>query len=96
MENGGKLTSEEFKKIESLVQQAVSASNKKTAKPFIDRLNFMKNTLNIQPYEKNVFSELVSYVTAASGQVRDKQHWMNFVSQSLYKLEPLPKEGEPQ
>lgn len=96
MGNGGKLTSEEFKEIESLVQKAVSTSNKKSAKPFIDRLNFMKNTVNIQPYERIVFGELVSYTTAASGQVRDKQHWMNAVNQSLYKLEPLPEEGEPQ
>ena len=96
MGNGGKLTSGEFDKIESLVQQAVNANNKKEAKPFIDRLNFMKNTMNMQPYERIVFGELVSYTTTASGQVRDKQHWLNAVNQSLYKLKPLYGEGDPQ
>ncbi|WP_369283973.1 hypothetical protein [Oscillibacter sp. GMB15532] len=96
MGNGEKLTTEEFEKIESLVQRAVNASNKKEAKPFIDRLNFMKNTLTMQPYERIVYSELVSYTTAASGQVRDKQHWLNAVNQSLYKLKPLYGEGDPQ
>lgn len=96
MGNGEKLTNEEFEKIESLVQRAVNASNKKEAKPFIDRLSFMKNTLNMQPYKRIVFGELVSYTTAASGQVRDKQHWLNAVNQSLYKLQPFPGEGEPQ
>lgn len=96
MGNGGKLTSEEFEKIESLVQQAVNANNKKEAKPFRDRLNFMKNALTMQPYERIVFSELVAYTTAASGQVRDKQHWLNAVNQSLYKLKPLYEEGKPQ
>lgn len=94
MGNGGKLTSEEFEKIESLVQQAVNAVNKKEAKPLIDRLNFMKNTLSMQPYERIVFGELISYTSAASGQVRDKQHWINAINQSLYKLKPLSGEGE--
>lgn len=96
MGNGEKLTTEEFEKIESLVQRAVNASNKKESKAFIDRLNFMKNTLNMQPYERIVFGEIVSYTTAASGQVRNKQHWLNAVNQSLYKLKPFPGEGESQ
>lgn len=88
MGNEEKLTGKEFEEIKMLVDKATIASNKKTAEPFINRLDFMRRTLTIEPYKRIVFAELVSYVSAASGQVRDKEHWMNAVNQSLFKLEP--------
>jgi hypothetical protein len=51
----------------------------------------MQKTLDIEVYKKNVLRELVSYVNTASGQIRDKEHWMAAVTQSLYKLKPLFK-----
>ena len=84
----GKLTDEEFEEIKILVNKAVDASNKKSAEPFIKRLDFMQKTLYIEAYKKNVLGELVSYVKTASGQVSNKEHWMDAVTQSLYKLEP--------
>ncbi|MNI42551.1 hypothetical protein D3C73_968500 [compost metagenome] len=89
MGNEGKLTVKEFEEIKMLADKAVDASNKKLAEPFIKRLDFMQRTLNIEQYKKYVFGELVSCVKAASGQVKDKGHWLDAVTQSLYKLEPL-------
>ena len=54
----------------------------------------MKRTLNIEPYKRIVFGELVSYASAASGQVRDKKHWMDAVNQSLFKLKPSSEDME--
>lgn len=48
----------------------------------------MKRTLGIEPYKRIVLAELVSCVSATSGRVRDKGHWMGAVNQSLFKLEP--------
>lgn len=91
----GKLTFEEFKEIESLVNKAVNAWNKKDAEPHIKRLTFMRNILNIEPYKSVVLGELIAHATSASGQVRDKNHWLDAVNQSLYKLEPSTNnEGE--
>lgn len=88
MRNGGQLTGKEFEEIKMLAYKVVSANNKKSAEPFVNRLDFMQRTLDIEPYKRNVLAELVSYVSAASGRVRDKEHWMSAVNQSLFKLEP--------
>ena len=84
----GKLTIIEFEEIMALVEKALYASNKKSAEQYIKRLYFMKGTLNIEPKELIIYGELVSYVSAASGQVRDKRHWINAINQSVFKLKP--------
>ncbi|EHL04716.1 hypothetical protein HMPREF0322_04617 [Desulfitobacterium hafniense DP7] len=94
MESGEKLTGEEFEEIKMLTNKAVSANNKKSAQVFVNRLDFMKRTLDIEPYKRIVLAELVSYVIAASGQVKDKGHWMGAVNQSLFKLEPSSEDME--
>ncbi|URJ45470.3 hypothetical protein MF628_005299 [Paenibacillus polymyxa] len=33
-----------------------------------------------------IVGELVAYTKTASGQVKDKEHWIRAVNQSLYKL----------
>ncbi|MDT3698371.1 MAG: hypothetical protein RO469_02990 [Thermincola sp.] len=92
MGNGGKLTGKEFEEIKILADKAINANNKKSAEPFINRLDFMQRNLDIEPHKRNVLAELVSYVSAASGQVKDKEHWMGAVNQSLFKLEPSSKD----
>lgn len=94
MRNGGRLTGKEFEEIKLLANKAVSANNRKSAEPFLNRLDFKKRTLDIEPYKRNVLAELVSYVSAATGQVRDKRHWMDVVNQSLFKLEPSSEDLE--
>ncbi|EHQ88696.1 hypothetical protein [Desulfosporosinus youngiae] len=86
MRNGGQLTGKEFEEIKMLADKAVSAHNKKSADPFIKRLDFMQRTLDIEPYKRYVLAELVSNVSAAAGRVRDKDHWIDAVNQSLFKL----------
>ncbi|WP_425803413.1 hypothetical protein ACHOLT_17880 [Desulfitobacterium sp. Sab5] len=88
MRNGGRLTGKEFEEIKMLADKAVSAHNKKSAEPFIKRLDFMRRTLDIEPYKRYVLAELVFNVSAASGRVRDREHWIGAVNQSLFKLEP--------
>ncbi len=94
MGNGGQLTGKEFEEIKMLADKAVSANNKKSAEPFIKRLDFMQRTLDIEPYKRYVLVELVSNVSAASGRVRDKEHWIGAVNQSLFKLEPSTEDME--
>jgi hypothetical protein len=83
MESTERLTVKEFGEIKALVDKAITASNKMTAGPYIKRLEFMEKTLNIEPYKRIVFGELVSYVSTASGQVRNKEHWIDAVNQSI-------------
>lgn len=94
MESKGKLTVKEFEEIKVLVDKAITASNKMTAEPYIKRLDFMGRTLNIEPYKRIVFGELVSYVSTASGQVRNKEHWIDAVNQSIFKLKPSSEDME--
>ncbi|MDR9857314.1 hypothetical protein RJP21_27335 [Paenibacillus sp. VCA1] len=86
MESKRKITDEELGEIEGLVNKAIMAINKEAAVPFIRRLEFMTETLSIQAPQKNIFAELVAYTKAASGQVKEKEHWISAVNQSLYKL----------
>ncbi|QNR65304.1 hypothetical protein IAQ67_15500 [Paenibacillus peoriae] len=80
------LTIEEFQEIKELVNKAIYAINKEAANPFIKRLEFMRVTLTIGAPQSNIVGELVAYTKAASGQVKDKEHWIRAVNQSLYKL----------
>ncbi|BFH60322.1 hypothetical protein [Paenibacillus azoreducens] len=86
MESKRKLTNEECREIEGLINNAITAINKEAAAPFIKRLEFMRETLTIEAPQKNIFAELVAYTKAASGQVKEKEHWISAVNQSLYKL----------
>lgn len=85
----------DIEEVKTLVDHAVSARNKAEAKPYIQRLGMLRFRANINPttaldpYTSKVFSDLLASVEAASGQVRDKQHWLSFVDQDLYKLEGL-------
>lgn len=88
MEIKGKLTHKDFDEIKTLAFKAISASNKKTAKQFTERLDFIQRSIDIEPYKRIVLSELISYVSAASGNVQEKDHWISAVNQSLFKLEP--------
>lgn len=81
-----KLTNEEFREIEGLVNKAITAINKEAAAPFIKRLEFMRGTLTLEAPQNNIFAELVAYTKAASGQVKEKEHRISTVNQSLYKL----------
>lgn len=84
-----KLTPQEFKEIEHLVHCAITASTKRDASEYITRLNFLHRTMSydVAGNIRNMFSELVGYTEAASGQVREKSHWESVARSALYKLE---------
>lgn len=86
----------EFDEIEALVNKAISAQNREIANEFINKLDLMKRTLNLQPYTTIVFCELLSSVKAASGQVKEKERKLYTVNQCLNKLKPLIEEQEEQ
>lgn len=85
----------DIEKIRDLVDRATSARNKAEAKPYIQRLRMLCFSANLNrdtrldPYTSGVFSSLLSSLEAASGQVRNKNHWMGCVEQDIYKLETI-------
>jgi len=81
-----KLTEAEKAEIERLVECAITASSKALAIPYIKRLEFMQESKYLEAYTGYVFSELISSVKTASGQVKEKEHWVSSVKTCLYKL----------
>ncbi len=83
----------DIEEVRDLADRATSAWSKADAKPYIQRLNMLRYeaSLNpetaLEPYASKVFGDLLCSVEAASGRVRDKEHWMRIVEQDLYKLE---------
>lgn len=80
-----KFSLEEFEDIKQLIDSAIYASNKKEARDYINKLNYLG--YDIVGNTRNIFSTLVSYVDNAAGMVSDKERKISFVKQELYKLE---------
>jgi len=77
-----------YSKIKDLANDAVeSYLTKQEAKPYVDQLIFLRYQLPNDPLLRGTFDKLVGSVEAASGQGRDKQHWLMYVSQNLIQLE---------
>lgn len=81
----GKLTTEEYKEVERLVNCALDASNKKEAQKYIDKIQSYGS--NLYGSAGNIFGELISYVKDASGRVSDKGNRRDSVVNTLFKLE---------
>ena len=74
--------------IKKTTNEAVASYNTKPkAKPYIQRLIFLRSNLPDYPSVRSIFDELVCHAEAASGHGRDKQHWLSFVTQDLILLE---------
>ena len=78
------ITEEEFDTIKKLVECATDAYNKTEAAPYIKKLTFLGT--DYQGYLLSVFSNLVSSISNAAGQVADKEKKLCFVNTDLYKL----------
>lgn len=78
---------DKFEEIKQLVNKAVSASSKKAAEPYIKRLEFISNFGGYVGSANNILGELVASVKTASGNVADKNRYLDFVWCDLYKLE---------
>ena len=79
-----KLTQAEYDEIEALVDQALSAPNKASAKKYIDRLAFLARDFEGPAHNK--LSELCAYVKNASGRVADKDRKESFCKMDLFTL----------
>lgn len=82
-----KISQETFNEIESLVEDALGAPNKKEAARYISRLEFMQRIGGYGGYANVVFVQLIASVKSASGRVSDKERLCGFARQELYKLE---------
>jgi len=75
-------------KIKQLKDDAVATYHtKKTAKPFVEQLKSIEYQLPENPALRYLFCEFVCYVSEASGQGRDKQHWLSSVAQYYNRFE---------
>lgn len=81
------ISQDTYDEVENLVEQALMASSKKAAKPYVDRLDFLQRCGNYRGSTNHIFSELVSSVKRASGRVSDKERLCYFARQDLYKLQ---------
>lgn len=81
------ISQDTYDEVERLVKQALEVPSKDAAKPYVDRLDFLRRCGNYGGATNNIFSELVSSVKRASGRVSDKERLCYFARQDLYKLQ---------
>jgi hypothetical protein len=86
-------TTEELRHIRQLVENSLSAPNKQIAKDYLSELNFisLSGLTGANPYLRNVLSELVGFVSVATGKVSDKESKVSTAKQLLIKFEMLSK-----
>ncbi|MFV2044836.1 MAG: hypothetical protein ACC700_16570, partial [Anaerolineales bacterium] len=85
-----------IEKLRELVDAVIYAPTKKDAKDPIRRLEFMASHIkgDIDGCLSGKLSEVVSYAKEASGQVRNKEHWISNVKQSWYVFENGVKDDQ--
>ena len=76
-------------KLRELVDAVMYSPTKKDAKDLVRRLEFMASQLSrdLDGYLSGKLDEAVSYAKEASGQVRNKEHWISNVERSWYVFE---------
>jgi hypothetical protein len=80
-----KLTLEEYRKIEQLVDCALDAPNKKEAQKYINKIQSYK--YGLCGSVSYILSELICYVKDASGRVLDKERRVYSLRSKIYELE---------
>jgi hypothetical protein len=74
--------------IKKLTNEAtVSYHTKPKAKIYVSQLKCLESKIPKNPKLKQIFYKLVNHVDVASGQIKNKQHWLYFVEQDLVSLE---------
>ena len=77
-----------FKDIKKLTNEAIASYNTKPkAKPYISLLKFLRHKLPVNQKIRDIFDKLVNHVEHASGNSKQKQHWLYFVERELDLLE---------
>jgi len=79
----------QLEEIRQLIERVIHSRTKAEAKPLTNRLDFavsnVKSTLD--PYFAGKLGDAATYAKEASGQVRDKQHWISCMENSWYVFE---------
>lgn len=83
------VTQDQLKKLRNLVDEVISSTSKSRGVDAVRRLEFSASMLRaeIDPYFAGKLSEVVTYAKSASGQSRDKEHWISCVEQCWYVFE---------
>jgi hypothetical protein len=78
-----------LKDLRKAVEELVYSSTKSTAKAPASHLEYLVSNVsgNLEPYFFEKLREVVIYAKEASGQVKNKEHWINNVNQSWYIFE---------
>ncbi|MCC8019180.1 MAG: hypothetical protein LIO85_05350 [Rikenellaceae bacterium] len=85
MEPKDKISKQQFEEIKDLFDRVIWSSSKKVVEADIAKLRFKSYGLSISA--KRLFRDVVDYATTASGQPRDKQHWVSCAESSLWRFE---------
>lgn len=79
----------QIEEIRKLIELVIHSKTKADAKPHANRLDFAvtraKSTLN--PYFAGKLREAATYANEASGQVKNKEHWISCMQSSWYVFE---------
>ncbi len=73
--------------LKELLYEDVDASSKAEAKPVLRHLQFKASMLNVDAYTKEKLNKAIDYASKASGQVRNKDHWIQAMERSWYVFE---------
>jgi hypothetical protein len=75
-----------LKDLKALVDEVIYSSTKSSAKDPVARLEFMASSLDgdIDSYYFEKLNDVIIYAKEASGQVGDKQHWINNVNNAWH------------
>ena len=78
---------EDLSNLKSLFEQAEFASTKSDAAKSVKQLEFACSTLKLDPYPRTKLSEAINYAKQASGQVKDKEHWVSCMKDAWNSFE---------
>jgi hypothetical protein len=89
-ENRRTIPSSLLEEIKDHVRYAITASDKKSAEPYIEKLRFKSR--DFKPPASDIFGYLIGEVVAASGRVKNKEHWISCAERSISKLKRYVEE----
>lgn len=80
---------QKLSEIRELVEQVIYSSSKIDAKPYISRLEFAASHARsgLDSYFSGKLNEVVSYAKEASGQAKNKDHWISCMESCWCVLE---------
>jgi len=85
-----------LEELRKLVEAVIYAPTKKEAKDPIKRLEFMASQMksSLDGYLSGKLKKVVNYAIEASGQVKNKEHWISNMEESWYILKSEIKDNQ--